>query len=133
MLKSNGCKCSNAKEPFHVLETVQPAGVSIMHDLEDQLELDTTSVPIMHDLEDQLELDIGCKSHANNDSMKLVQFNNEGSEVRCHLDGLESKEDAGCVLEMPNSFKAEDFFTKDNNWPPASQDFLSISTMIELD
>eukprot|EP00972_Heterocapsa_arctica_P050267 7392546-Heterocapsa_arctica.AAC.1 len=24
---------------------------------------------------------------------------------------------------MPNSFKAEDFFTADNNWPPASQDF----------
>ncbi len=50
MLKSNGCKCSNAKEPFRILETVQPTGVPIMHDLEDQLEFDTASVPIMHEL-----------------------------------------------------------------------------------
>jgi hypothetical protein len=76
----------------------------------------------MHDLEDQLKLDIGCESHASTDSTMLVQFNNEGSEVRCHLDGLESKEDAVGMIEMPNSFKAEDFFTADNYWPPASQD-----------
>ena len=124
MLISNGCKCSNAKEPFRILETVQPTGVPIIHDLEDQLELDAAVAPIMHDLEDHLELAIGCESHDINDSMTLVQFDIEGSEVGCHLDCLESKENAGSVSELLNLFKAEDFFTKDNDWPPASQDFL---------
>ena len=108
MLKSNGCKCSNAKEPFRVLETVQPAGAPILNDPEEQLEFDITSVPIRHGPEDHLELDIRCESHASNDSMLLVQFDKEGSEVGCHLDVLESKEDAVGMIEMPNSFKAED-------------------------
>ena len=133
MLKSNGCKCSNIKNPFRILETVQPTGVPIMHDLEDQLEFDTASVPIMHDLEDHLELDIRCESHTSNDSMTLVQFDKEGSEVGCHLDGLESEEDAGSVLEMPNSFKAEDFLPKTTIGPQQAKIFLSTSTTIELD
>ena len=58
MLKSNGCKCSNAKEPFRALETVQPAGAPILNDPDEQLEFDITSVPIRHGPEDHLELDI---------------------------------------------------------------------------
>ncbi len=49
-----------------------------MHDLDEQLEFDSTGVPIMHDLEDQLELDIRdhwevdirCESYASNDSQR---------------------------------------------------------------
>mgnify|MGYP006183378257 CR=1 FL=1 len=124
MLISNGCKCSNAKEPFRILETVQPTGVPIMHDLEDQLDFDTARVSIMHDLEDHLELAIGCESHDINDSMTLVQFDIEGSEVGCHLDGLESEEDAGSVIEMPNSFKAEDFCYQRQQLAPSKPRFL---------
>ena len=65
--------------------------------------------------------------------MMLVQFNNEGWEVGCHLDGLESKEDAGSMIEMPNSFKAEDFLPKITIGPMQAKILLSMSTMIELD
>jgi hypothetical protein len=37
---------------------------------------------------------------------------------------LNIKQDQGNIFEMPTSFVAEDFFTKENNWSAASQSIL---------
>ena len=71
-----------------------------------------------------LHMGLKCSPDFDQQIMEELLHDIEGSEVGCHLDCLESEENAGSVSELLNSFKAEDFFTKDNDWPPASQDFL---------
>jgi hypothetical protein len=79
----------------------------------------------MHNPKDQGELKIQCESPVpGNDLMTHIQFIEKGWELERDHEGLDTEQDEGNIFEMPTSFVADEFFTKENDWPAACQIFL---------
>ena len=109
MLKHNGCTCSNALDPV-----CSPAHVQLARDF-----------CIMHDPEDQGDLTIQCeRPDPADDLMTQIQFVEEGWELKGDHEGMDTEQYEDNIFKMPTSFVAEEFFTKENDWPATSQIFL---------
>ena len=109
MIKHNRCKCLNAPDPVCALANVQPSGDN----------------HIMHDPKDQGESKNQCESPVPaDDYITYNQFMEEGWELKGDHEGLDTEQDKGKIIELPTSFVAEEFFTKENDWPATSQSIL---------
>ena len=102
------CTCSNSSGPVSVVANLQSAGKN----------------PMKHDLDDHMESNIELCESSHKGSGELLQFNDEGWELGSHPDGIDTEDgDGNIMFEMPTSFQAEDFFTKENVWPAPSRDY----------
>ncbi len=79
----------------------------------------------MHEPKDHSELKILCESPVRADDLMMhIQFVEEGWELECDHEGLDTEQDEGNIFEMPTTFVAEEFFTKGNDWSATCQSFL---------
>ena len=109
MIKHNECKQSDTRDPVCSPANVQTTG----------------DIHIMHDPKDQGELKIQCESPVPaDDLMTQIQFVEEGWELEGDHEGMDTEQYEDNIFKMPTSFVAEEFFTKENDWPATSQIFL---------
>ena len=101
MVKNNGCNCSKESGPVCAMTNVRPA-----------------------DLDDQEELNIECKSSVPAEYFgSHIEFTEEGWEPGGDLDVLDTEQDKCNRFDMP-TFRPEDLFTEENDWPADSQNYL---------